>query len=184
MRHSWHGRNRGVPEQSAVSASRTLRPDPRHNGLGLNGHPSRYALKELTCGCARVFRGLYRCHHSRDHLELGLRSNLRSVLRSGGGASGSTGSCETFPRSGTVFATGTDNLGYLLIQLVLNPSAVLNFCGVRFGPGGREGEIFTASSDTVATVALRALVVAIVYLAVLLVVSWYAFRRSQIVESA
>ena len=102
----------------------------------------------------------------------------------GGGANGSTGSCETFPRSGTNFATGTDNLGYLLIQLVLNPSAVLNFCGVRFGPGGREGEIFTASSDTVATVALRALAVAIVYLAALLVVSWYAFRRSQIVESA
>ena len=102
----------------------------------------------------------------------------------GGGANGSTGSCETFPRSGTNFATGTDNLGYLLIQLVLNPSAVLHFCGVRFGPGGREGEIFTASSDTVATVALRALAVAIVYLAALLVVSWYAFRRSQIVESA
>jgi len=102
----------------------------------------------------------------------------------GGGANGSTGSCETFPRSGTNFATGTDNLGYLLIQLVLNPSAVLNFCGVRFGPGGREGEIFTASSDTIATVALRALVVAIVYLGALLVVSWYAFRRSQIVESA
>jgi len=81
------------------------------------------------------------------------------------------------------FETGS-NLGYLLIQLVLNPSAVLNFCGVRFGPGGREGEIFTASSDTVATVALRALAVAIVYLAALLVVSWYAFRRSQIVESA
>jgi len=31
---------------------------------------------------------------------------------------------------------------------------------------------------------LRALAVAIVYLAALLVVSWYAFRRSQIVESA
>jgi len=103
----------------------------------------------------------------------------------GGGATGSTGSCEAVRGESTI-ATGTDNLGYLLIQLALSPSTVLNFCGVRINPGGRGGgvELFTSASDTIATIALRALVVAIVYLAGLLVVSWYAFRRSQIVESA
>lgn len=102
----------------------------------------------------------------------------------GGGATGSTGSCEAVRGEATI-TTGTDNLGYLLIQLALDPSTVLNFCGVRIGPGGRGGgTLFTAASDTIATIALRALLVATVYLTALLVVSWYAFRRSQIVESA
>ena len=103
----------------------------------------------------------------------------------GGGATGSTGACQAFG-SRTTFATGTDNLGYLLIQLVLNPGTLLNFCGVRINPGGRGtgAELFISSTDSISTVAVRALGVALIYLAVLLIVSWYAFRRSQIVESA
>ncbi len=102
----------------------------------------------------------------------------------GGGATASTTLCER--GVGTTFSTGTDNLGYLLIQLVLNPNTVLNFCGVRISPGGRgEGvQLFTSSSDAMSTVALRALGVSLAYTAVLLLVSWYAFRRSQIIESS
>jgi len=102
----------------------------------------------------------------------------------GGGATGSTSLCER--GVGTTFSTGTDNLGYLLIQLVLNPNTILNFCGVRISPGGRgEGvQLFTSASDPMSTAALRALGVSLAYIAILLLVSWYAFRRSQIIESS
>ncbi len=103
----------------------------------------------------------------------------------GMGATGSTTGCggEAGFGGGTSFSTGTDNLGYLLMQWVLNPDSTLNFCGVRFR-GGSMAETFLSSSSTFADVALRALGVTAVYLAVLLVVSWYAFHRSQIIESA
>ena len=95
----------------------------------------------------------------------------------GTGALGSTGGCTTdsirVGSSVSVFATGTDNLGYLLMQWALNPNTTLNFCSLG-----------SAASDTIANVALRALGVAAVYLVGLLALSWYAFRRSQIIESA
>ena len=97
----------------------------------------------------------------------------------GQGATGSTGVCGG---EGTTFSTGTDNLGYLLIQLVLNPKTVLNYCGVRFR--GAASELFISSSGTIADAAIRALEVSVAYVVVLLVASWYAFRRSQIIESA
>ena len=102
----------------------------------------------------------------------------------GGGATASTTGCgvEGGFGSGNTFSTGTDNLGYLLMQWVLNPNSTLNFCGIRFRGGGT-AEVFLSSSDTIANVALRALGVTAVYLGVLLFVSWYAFRRAQIIES-
>ncbi len=104
----------------------------------------------------------------------------------GGGALASTGSCEILGRvaapGSQTFSTGTDNVGYLLMQLILNPSLPLNFCGLRFR--GMATETFLASSDTITTVAFRALGVALAYLALLLFLSWYSFRRAQITESA
>jgi len=102
----------------------------------------------------------------------------------GSGATGSTGVCGPGGRleAGGTFATGTDNLGYLLMQWALNGSNTLNFCGFRFRGGATE--TFLASSDTIANVALRDLGVTLAYLAVFLFLSWYAFRRSQIIESA
>jgi ABC-type transport system involved in multi-copper enzyme maturation permease subunit len=101
----------------------------------------------------------------------------------GSGAAGSTAGCVGGGRfsSETTFATGTDNLGYMLMQWVLNGSTTLNFCGFRFRGAT---ETFLASSDTIANVALRDLGVTLAYLAVFLILSWYAFRRSQIIESA
>ena len=102
----------------------------------------------------------------------------------GGGATGSTGVCGTGGRfeAGGTFATGTDNLGSMLMQWALNGSTTLNFCGFRFRAGMTE--TFLASSDTIANVALRDLGVTLAYLAVFLFLSWYAFRRSQIIESS
>jgi ABC-type transport system involved in multi-copper enzyme maturation permease subunit len=106
----------------------------------------------------------------------------------GGGATASTGLCESAlsRASATTFATGTDNLGYMLIQWVLNPGTTLNFCGVRINPGshGQGVELFTSSSAAMSAVAMRDLIVALLYPVVLLLISWYAFRRSQIIESA
>ncbi len=101
----------------------------------------------------------------------------------GSGATGSTGGCGPARlEAGGTFATGTDNLGYMLMQWALNGSTTLNFCGFRFRAGATE--TFLASSDTIANVALRDVGVTLAYLAVFLFLSWYAFRRSQIIESA
>jgi len=101
----------------------------------------------------------------------------------GSGATGSTGGCGPGRlEAGGAFATGTDNLGYMLMQWALNGSTTLNFCGFRFRGGATE--TFLASSDTIANVALRDLGVTLAYLAVFLFLSWYAFRRAQIIESA
>ena len=101
----------------------------------------------------------------------------------GGGATGSTSTCETGRlANGEAFSTGTDNLGSMLMQWALNGNTTLNFCGFRFRAGATE--TFLASSDTIANVALRDLGVTLAYLAVFLFMSWYAFRRSQIIESA
>jgi ABC-type transport system involved in multi-copper enzyme maturation permease subunit len=101
----------------------------------------------------------------------------------GSGATGSTTGCGTGRfESGGTFATGTDNLAYMLMQWVLNGGTTLNFCGFRFRAGATE--TFLASSDTIANVALRDLGVTLAYLAVFLFLSWYAFRRAQIMESA
>ena len=103
----------------------------------------------------------------------------------GSGAVGSTAGCspgEVLGGAGTTFNTGTDNLGYMLLQWVLNGGQTLNFCGVRFRMSMTQ--TFLASSDTIANVAFRDLGVTAIYLVVLLGLSWYAFHRSQIIESA
>ncbi|HWY28713.1 MAG TPA: ABC transporter permease [Candidatus Sulfotelmatobacter sp.] len=101
----------------------------------------------------------------------------------GSGATGSTSGCGTGRlEAGGAFATGTDNLGYMLMQWALNGSTTLNFCGFRFRGGATE--TFLASSDTIANVAIRDVGVTLAYLVVFLFLSWYAFRRAQIMESA
>jgi ABC-type transport system involved in multi-copper enzyme maturation permease subunit len=101
----------------------------------------------------------------------------------GSGATGSTSVCGPGRlEAGGTFATGTDNLGYMLMQWALNGNTTLNFCGFRFRAGATE--TFLASSDTIANVALRDLGVTLAYLAMFLFFSWYAFRRAQIIESA
>jgi ABC-type transport system involved in multi-copper enzyme maturation permease subunit len=101
----------------------------------------------------------------------------------GSGATGTTGVCEGLERgTGQTFSTGTDGLASMLMQWVLNPGQVLNFCGFRFRAAGAPTTTLL-SSDTIANVAFRDLWVSLVYIAGLLLLSWFAFRRSQISES-
>jgi ABC-type transport system involved in multi-copper enzyme maturation permease subunit len=102
----------------------------------------------------------------------------------GQGAPASTANClagEGVRRSATSFTTGTDSLGQLLIQWVLNPNLLLNYCGINFRGVG-SGTLTQLSSDLMSTVAARALGVAAVYLVALLFVSWIGFHRTQILE--
>jgi ABC-type transport system involved in multi-copper enzyme maturation permease subunit len=103
----------------------------------------------------------------------------------GTGATASLGSCtaegQAIAASGT-FATGTDNVGYMLIQWILNPNSTLNFCGIRLR--GMTAESFLSTSASIGDATLRTLGVTAAYLIVFLLASWYAFRRSQITESA
>jgi len=101
----------------------------------------------------------------------------------GMGAAGTTGHCEGLTRSeAQTFSTGTDALASMLMRWVLNPGQVLNFCGFQFRAAGAPTATLL-SSDTFANVAFRDLWVSLVYVAGLLFLSWFAFRRSQIVES-
>ncbi len=101
----------------------------------------------------------------------------------GDGPIGTTGLCAGgggFVRNPTAFSTGTNALGRVIMEWVLNPGVALNFCGFRFS--GRGPETIQLSSDLVSNIGLRDLGVSLVYLAVLLLVSWFALRRSQIAE--
>ncbi len=101
----------------------------------------------------------------------------------GMGATGTTAACAGLERGGgQTFSTGTDGLASMLMRWVLNPGQVLNFCGFQFRASGNPTTTLLAS-DTFANVALRDLWVSLVYIAGLLILSWFAFRRSQIVES-
>ncbi len=101
----------------------------------------------------------------------------------GMGAAGTTGQCTGITRGeGRSFSTGTDALGSMLMRWVLNPDQVLNFCGFQFrAMGSPTGTLL--SSDTFANVAFRDLWVSLAYIAILLFISWFAFRRSQVAES-
>jgi len=98
----------------------------------------------------------------------------------GTGAQGTTASCQG--GEGQTFSTGTDALASMLMQWVLNPGKFLNFCRFQFRPGGGSSTSLL-SSDTFANVAFRDLWVSLVYVAGLLLLTWFTFRRSQIVES-
>ena len=100
----------------------------------------------------------------------------------GDGAFGTTGSCTGAGGFGGPdgLPTGTNALGTLLMQWVLNPSLGLTFCGFRFTGGNPE--TFVISSEPISSAALRALGISIGYVTVLLLVSWFFFRRSEIVE--
>ena len=100
----------------------------------------------------------------------------------GSGPTGTTGSCEGLERGANTYTTGTDGLASMLMGWILTPGQVLNFCGFRFRAMANPTTT-TLSSDTFANVAFRDLWVSLVYIAGLLLLSWFAFRRSQIAES-
>ena len=97
----------------------------------------------------------------------------------GDGPTGSTGSCQ-FIGEGT-FPTGTNALGRLLVRLLVDPNIMVNFCGFRIRVNAPPiPQLLT--SDTLTTVVMRALGVTFSYTAILLFLSWFALRRTQILE--
>ncbi len=100
----------------------------------------------------------------------------------GEGASGTTGRCEGGGGFGNVntFPTGTNALGTLLMQWVLEPSLRLSFCGFRFA--ANNPETYLISTEPFSSVALRALGVSLAYIGALLLISWFIFRRAEIAE--
>jgi len=113
----------------------------------------------------------------------GLGASTILFYAPGMGAAGTTGGCAGLTRGeAQTFSTGTDSLASMLMRWVLNPGQVLNFCGFQFRASGNPTTTLL-SSDTFANVAFRDLWVSLVYVAGLLLLSWFAFRRSQIVES-
>lgn len=78
--------------------------------------------------------------------------------------------------------SGTDWLGRLLVEWIIHPNIVMNYCGIRFRAGGVGPEITFLSSDPISTVTLRSLGVGLAYILGLLGISWIVFRRTQILE--
>jgi ABC-type transport system involved in multi-copper enzyme maturation permease subunit len=104
----------------------------------------------------------------------------------GTGALASTASCTGVTSESNaiiVLGSGTDWLGRLLVEWIIHPDIVMNYCGVRFIAGRGGGQVATfLSSDPISTVALRSLGVGLAYILALMGISWAAFRRTQILE--
>jgi ABC-type transport system involved in multi-copper enzyme maturation permease subunit len=101
----------------------------------------------------------------------------------GAGATATSISC-TGPVGNNVesLGSGTDWLGRLLVEWIIHPNNCLNYIGFRFRGGNPNPETFLLSSDPISTAALRTLGISLAYIVGLLGISWFAFRRSQILE--
>jgi ABC-type transport system involved in multi-copper enzyme maturation permease subunit len=78
-------------------------------------------------------------------------------------------------------STGTDNIAANLINYVLHPSAEVTF----FKIGGFSAQQFSWTplyAESLSLVLLRSIIVAATYILVFLFISWYAFKRAQILE--
>ena len=78
-------------------------------------------------------------------------------------------------------STGTDNIAAILINYVLHPSAEVTF----FKIGGFSAPEFSWTplyAEPLSLVLLRSIIVAATYILVFLFISWYAFKRAQILE--
>jgi ABC-type transport system involved in multi-copper enzyme maturation permease subunit len=78
-------------------------------------------------------------------------------------------------------STGTDNIAANLINYVLHPSAEVTF----FKIGGFSAPEFSWTplyAEPLSLVLLRSIIVAATYILVFLFISWYAFKRAQILE--
>jgi len=100
--------------------------------------------------------------------------------------SGNTGSVGGPPDSGTAVSTGTDSIGPNLINYVLHSSWEVTYYKMNIGgitPGGNPQITWTPLySEPFSTVILTSIAVALVYFIVFIAISWYLFRRAQIIE--
>ena len=82
---------------------------------------------------------------------------------------------------GMSVSTGTDNIAANLINYVLHPSADVTFFKIG---GFSAGEISWTPlyAEPLSLVLLRSIIVAATYIFVFLFISWYAFKRAQVLE--
>jgi ABC-type transport system involved in multi-copper enzyme maturation permease subunit len=81
-------------------------------------------------------------------------------------------------------STGTDSIGPNLINYILHPSRIVTFYKIDIGgigSGQTQGWI-ELYSQPMSTVIWTSIVIALVYFIVFVAISWYLFRRAQIME--
>jgi len=100
----------------------------------------------------------------------------------GNGASGTLGSISTGQDVVTArsVSTGTDSIAANLINYVLNPSSDVTFYKISGILLGQPPQILY--TEPLFLVLLRSLAVAFTYIIVLILVSWYALKRAEILE--
>jgi ABC-type transport system involved in multi-copper enzyme maturation permease subunit len=97
--------------------------------------------------------------------------------------SGTTGSVNGPPLLGTQVSTGTDSISPNLISYILNPSWNVTYYKIDLSgstPGfGMWEELYT---EPLSHLVLTSIIVAIIYFAVFVLISWFIFKRTQIKE--
>jgi ABC-type transport system involved in multi-copper enzyme maturation permease subunit len=97
--------------------------------------------------------------------------------------SGSTGSVGGPPQVGFSVSTGTDSIGPNLINYVLHPSWNVTYYKIDL-TRSTAGQVFWEKlyTEPLSSVISTSIVVALIYIIVFVAISWYLFRRAQIVE--
>ncbi len=97
---------------------------------------------------------------------------------------GNSGSVGGPPTSGIPVSTGTDSIGSNLINYILHPSWEVTYYKIDIGgltPGQTPGWV-ELYSEPLSSVILTSITVALLYLIVFVAISWYIFKRAQILE--
>ena len=81
----------------------------------------------------------------------------------------------------TSVSSGTDSIGANMVKAVLFPNADVLFTHINVlnNPPGPPTLLYT---ESISLIALRAIGIAFLYIVVFLLIAWYAFKRSQILE--
>ncbi|MEM2363591.1 MAG: ABC transporter permease subunit, partial [Candidatus Nezhaarchaeales archaeon] len=87
---------------------------------------------------------------------------------------------QTLYSPGIAVSTGTDNIAANLIKYVLYPSSNVTFFKSIFT--GQRIQMVELYTEPLLTVLIRSILVALAYILVFLAISWYAFKRAQILE--
>jgi ABC-type transport system involved in multi-copper enzyme maturation permease subunit len=83
---------------------------------------------------------------------------------------------------GMSVSTGTDNVAPNLINYILHPTSNVTFFKIIGLPIGENPQMIELYSEPLSIVLLRSVIVAVAYIFVFLLISWYAFRRAQVLE--
>jgi len=79
-------------------------------------------------------------------------------------------------------STGTDNIAANLINYILYPSSNVTFFKIGALTPGQPPQIIELYAEPLSIVLLRSMIVAVTYTLAFLFISWYAFKRTQVLE--